>query len=89
MAAPPFTFNIFTVCHSRYRDGLITPLPDRRSSTSQGLLIDVLCLVFGSISMSLSISLSLSVLPKFEFIFMRWRLFLQITLFWSINNVWD
>ena len=35
------------------------------------------------------LSMSFSVLTKFETIFMRWRLFLRITLSLLFNNVWD
>ena len=59
----------------------------RGSSSSSGVVADVLCLVFGSVRMSLSISSSFSILTKFESIFMRWLLFLGITLSLSFNNV--
>ena len=57
------------------------------SSTTLGSVADVLCIVFGSVSMLLLVSLSFSVLTKFESIFMRWHLLLRITLSLPFNNL--
>ena len=74
---PPSTSNIFTVWYSPYQDGF------------PGLVAEMICLVFGSVSVSLSISLSFSILTNFESTFIRWRLFLRIRLPLSFNIVWD
>ena len=74
---PPSTSNIFTVWYSLYQDGF------------PGLVAEMICLVFGSVSVSLSISLSFSILTNFESTFIRWRLFLRIRLPLSFNIVWD